>query len=273
MVANLLGTAPRHDRIMVMAGLAVLIAAAWAYLLRGAGIEMDKMDMGGGQVMLMAPAIRASTPVFDGLWTAGYTALVLLMWVVMMAAMMLPAATPAILQVVGAAGGRGSKADRVAAALFFTAGYLLVWIAFSVAATLLQWALDSADLLSDTMASRSAVAAGLLLVAVGLYQVSPLKHSCLQRCRSCAGRPPPDMPARAGAMLGQGLRYGVSCLGCCGVLMGLLLVGGVMNLLWIAAIAIGVLAERVMPWGGGFARLAGAGLIGWGGVALAIILF
>jgi predicted metal-binding membrane protein len=262
MVANLFGTAPRHDRIVVTAGLAVLVAAAWVYLLRGSGIEMDKMDMGGGQVMLMAPA-----------WTAGYSALVLLMWVVMMAAMMLPAATPAILQVVGAAGERGSKADGVAAALFFTAGYLTVWIAFSVAATLLQWALDSSDLLSDTMASRSAVAAGLLLVAVGLYQMSPVKHSCLQRCRSCADRPPPDTPEGASAMLGQGLRYGVSCLGCCGVLMGLLFVGGVMNVVWMAAIAVGVLAERVMPWGGGFARLAGAGLIAWGGVALTITLF
>jgi predicted metal-binding membrane protein len=254
-------SAARHDRMAVLASLVILITASWVYLLRGAGIEMDKMDMGGGQIMLMAPA-----------WTAGYAALVLLMWVVMMAAMMLPAATPAILQVVGAAGERGDKAEGVAAALFFTAGYLMIWIAFSAAATLAQWALDSAGLLSDTMRSRSAVAAGLLLVAVGLYQLTPLKQFCLQHCRACADRGPQAAPVDAGGMLARGLRYGASCLGCCGVLMGLLFVGGVMNAFWMAAIAVGVLAEKVIPWGGGLARLAGAGLIAWGLVSLAVTL-
>jgi len=262
MTANRLDAAPRRDRIAVLAALAVLTAVSWAYLVRGAGIEMDEMDMGGGQVMLMAPA-----------WTFGYAALVLLMWVVMMAAMMLPAATPAILQAVGAAGERGGKASGIASALLFTAGYLMVWIAFSAAATVLQWALDSADLLSDAMASRSAVAAGLLLVAVGLYQWTPLKQSCLRRCRACADGLPQAMPEGAGGMLRRGLRYGVTCLGCCGVLMALLFVGGVMNVLWIAAIAVGVLAEKLLPRGGGLARLAGAGLIAWGIVALAVALF
>jgi predicted metal-binding membrane protein len=259
MVGNPFSAAARLDRMAVLTSLAVLIAASWAYLLRGGGIEMDKMDMGGGQIMLMAPA-----------WTAGYTALVLLMWVVMMAATMLPAATPAILQVVGAAGERGNKADGVAAALFFTAGYLLVWIGFSAAATLSQWALDSAGFLSETMASRSAVAAGMLLVAVGVYQLTPLKQSCLQHCRACADRRRHDTPEDAGGMMGRGLRYGASCLGCCGALMGLLFVGGVMNVFWMAAITVGVLAEKVMPWGGGLARLAGTGLIAWGLASLAV---
>jgi predicted metal-binding membrane protein len=262
MIANPHGEAQRHDRIVVMAGLVVLVAASWVYLLRGAGIEMDEMDMGGGQIMLMAPA-----------WTFGYAALVLLMWVVMMAAMMLPAATPAILQAVGAAGERGGKTSGIASALLFTAGYLMVWIAFSAAATVLQWGLDSADLLSDTMASRSAVAAGLLLVAVGLYQWTPLKQSCLRRCRACADGLPQAMPESAGGLLRRGLRYGAACLGCCGALMGLLFVGGVMNVLWIAAIAVGVLAEKLLPGGGGLARVAGAGLIAWGIVSLAVALF
>jgi predicted metal-binding membrane protein len=252
MTANQLEAAPRRDRIAVLAALAVLTAASWAYLVRGAGIEMDQMDMGGGQIMLMAPA-----------WTVSHAALVLLMWAVMMAAMMLPAATPAVLQ--AAAGGPAS-------ALLFTAGYLSIWIAFSAVATLAQWGLDSAELLSESMASRSAVAAGLLLLAVGLYQVSPLKRSCLQHCRACADHQPQSAPEGAGAVLRRGLRYGVSCLGCCGVLMGLLFVGGVMNVAWMAAIAVGVLAEKLLPWGTGLARLAGAGLIAWGIISLAAAL-
>jgi predicted metal-binding membrane protein len=254
MTTNRLEAAPRRDRIVILAGLAVLIGASWFYLVRRAGIEMDRMDMGGGQIMLMAPA-----------WTAVHAVLVLLMWAVMMAAMMLPAAAPAILQAAGADGAPAS-------ALLFTAGYLTIWIAFSVVATLSQWGLDSADLLSETMASRSAVAAGLLLLAVGLYQVSPLKLSCLQHCRTCADDQPQNAPEGAGGALRRGLRYGVSCLGCCGVLMGLLFVGGVMNMAWMAAITAGVLAEKLLPWGAGLARLAGAGLIAWGIVSLAAAL-
>jgi predicted metal-binding membrane protein len=248
----------RHERIAVWAGLAALIAASWVYLLLGAWIEMDKMDMGGGVIMTMTPA-----------WTVGYAALILLMWAVMMMAMMLPSAAPAIVQAVGLAHGRAGK-NGVASALAFTAGYLMVWAAFSVAATLLQWALDSAGLLSETMASGSPVAAGLLIIAVGLYQLSPLKQACLRRCRSCADGQPENAVERAGGMVARGLRYGVACLGCCGVLMSLLFVGGVMNVYWMAAIAIGVLAEKLLPWGGAVAHVAGAGLIAWGCVALAV---
>jgi predicted metal-binding membrane protein len=261
MIANPFNATQRHDRIMVLAGLTALIAAAWVYLWLGAGIEMDKMDMGAGQVMLMMPT-----------WTAGHAALVLLMWAVMMAAMMLPSAAPAILQVVGLAHGQAEKASGVASAVLFTAGYLMVWLAFSVAATLLQWRLESADLLSETMASRSEVAAGLLLVAVGLYQLTPLKQVCLRRCRSCADGLPTSAPPGARGMVERGLRYGVSCLGCCWVVMGLLLVGGVMNVFWMAAITIGVLAEKILPWGGGLARLGGVGLIAWGSISLAVAM-
>jgi predicted metal-binding membrane protein len=254
MIADPFNWALRRDRMAVLAGLAAVVAAAWAYLLLGAGIEMDKMDMGGGQIMLMPPA-----------WSAGYAALILLMWMVMMAAMMLPGAAPAILQ--AASRGREQGARGVAA-LLFAAGYFLVWSGFSAAATLLQWGLDSAGFLSEAMASNNEVAAGLLAIAVGLYQLTPLKQSCLRRCRSCAE----DLPDAAGGMVQRGLRYGVSCFGCCGILMGLLFIGGVMNVLWMAAIAILVLAEKLLPWGSGFARLAGAGLIAWGSVAVVAAL-
>jgi predicted metal-binding membrane protein len=259
MIANPSSAARRHERTAVLVGLAALIATSWIYLLLGAGIEMDKMDMGGGAIMLMAPA-----------WTVGHAALVLLMWAVMMTAMMLPGAAPAILRVVGLAHEQADRTGGVAAALRFTAGYLMIWIAFSIAATLLQWGLDSAGLLSETMAIGGPAVAAALVAAVGLYQLTPLKQACLRHCRACADCLPGNATESAGGMVERGLRYGISCLGCCGALMGLLFVGGVMNVVWMVAIAIGVLAEKLLPRGAGAARLAGAGLIAWGGIALAV---
>ena len=131
----------RHDRALAVAALLVVIALSWAWLLVGAGLGMEQMDMGGGQMMLMAPA-----------WTPSYTALIFVMWAVMMAAMMLPAATPTILLVDALA---RQQANGSQATGLFTAGYLVVWCGFSVLATGLQWALVRAALLGEDMANAS----------------------------------------------------------------------------------------------------------------------
>lgn len=256
-----LGAALQSDRTAVLLGLIAVTAAAWIYLLLGAGIAMDEMDMGDGSVMVMMPA-----------WTPTYAALVLLMWAVMMAAMMLPSAASTILKVAGLAPQRAEEAAGIAPALFFVAGYLMVWIGFGGAATFLQWVLDSRHLLSETMAIGSARVAGCLVIAVGLYQMTPLKQTFLRHCGASDGCIAGDQRWTAPAMVRQGMRYGASCVGCCGVLMCLLLVGGLMNALWLAGISLWVLAEKTLPWGSGLARLAGAGLIAWGSVSLAIAL-
>src|SRR6266481_4955878 len=149
----------------VFVGLTSIVAVSWIYLLNGAG--MPAMDMGGGKMMLMPPPS----------WSVGYAAITFAMWSIMMVAMMIPSATTTIL-------GVASRAEGVSAAAFFTIGYLIVWIGFSVVTTMAQWAFDSAHLLSDAMAIRSEVAAGLVVVAAGLYQLSPLKKNCLRRCCS-----------------------------------------------------------------------------------------
>ena len=109
----------RHDRAIVVAGLAAVIALSWVWLLMGAGLHMDEMDMGGGQIMLMAPA-----------WTAGYATMIFLMWIIMMAAMMLPSAAPAILLVAALTRQRG-EGHAVRASGEFALGYVGVWGAFS----------------------------------------------------------------------------------------------------------------------------------------------
>jgi predicted metal-binding membrane protein len=192
--------------------------------------------------------------------TDSHVVFVYAMWVAMMAAMMLPGTAPAILRLFRASG--------IATGVLFTAGYLAVWAGFSLAATFAQVALDSALLLSDEMAIRSPVLAGLSVLAIGLYQFAPLKHSCLRRCAALASGARQNQSRDASAVV-QGMRYGVSCLGCCWALMGLLFVVGVMNALWMVLIALWVSAEKLLPLGSHLARLAGAGLVASGGMAIA----
>ncbi len=236
----------------VLAAIVCIVAVSWIYLLSGAG--MPTMEMGGGKVMLMPPPS----------WSIGYAAITFAMWSIMMVAMMIPSATPTIL-------GIASRAEGVSAAAFFTGGYLIVWIGFSIVATMAQWVFDWAHVLSDSMAIRSGAAAGLIVIAAGLYQLSPVKRNCLRRCCSSKNLLADDQvrSRRSRSQTRAGLTYGVSCLGCCWALMCLLFVVGVMNILWIAVIAVWVLAEKTPPWGLRVARVTAVGLIGWGSVAIA----
>jgi predicted metal-binding membrane protein len=237
----------KRDRAVVFAGLAGVTALAWGYLVVTAG------GMTG-----MGDAIMAAAP---KPWTATEFTLTLAMWPVMMVAMMLPGAAPMILLYALVARKQGERGASVAPAGVFAAGYLAVWSAFSLAATGLQWGLEQAALLSPMMAGAGPLLGGALLAAAGIYQFTPLKGACLAHCRS-----PFFMlangwrPGAAGA-LRMGFRHGAFCVGCCWVLMALLFVGGVMNLLWVAAIAGFVLIEKLAPFGVATGRLAGALLI------------
>jgi predicted metal-binding membrane protein len=250
-----------RDAGSVLFGLVCLVAIAWIYLLAGAGVGMEQMDMGGGSLMLMQPE-----------WTSTYAALVFFMWAVMMVAMMLPGAAPTILQVIGRRNERPAGMGGVMAAAYFTAGYLMIWIGFSVAATFLQWALSAADLLSETMAIRDSVIGALLVLAVGLFQLTPLKRTCLRHCRLPVQCRSEDQPRGARAIWRLGLREGVSCLGCCWALMCLLFVGGLMNPFWMVAIALWVFVEKILPQDDRVSFLGAAGLVAWGGASLAIAM-
>jgi predicted metal-binding membrane protein len=189
------------------------------------------------------------------------------MWVVMMIGMMVPSATPMILIHARVTRHAAAQGKPLAETAWFAGGYLLTWITFSFAATLGQWALERASLLTPMMAASSHLFGGIILIVAGLYQWTPLKEACLSQCQSpitfilrhqglCSGP--------AGSLI-LGLRHGVYCVGCCWALMLLLFVLGVMNLLWIAALAIFVLLEKVMPYGRAVARLAGLLFIAEGG--------
>jgi len=141
----------------------------------------------------------------------------------------------------------------------FAAGYLLVWVEFSVLATALQWLLSRVGLLSPMMETTAPALGAALLLAAGIYQLTPLKRSCLAHCRSSAAFISENWIDGASGALRMGMRHGVYCLGCCWALMLLLFFGGVMSLAWIALLAIAVLVEKVLPFGH-VARM-GAGIL------------
>jgi len=194
-------------------------------------------------------------PMDTGMAQASLGAL-FVMWTAMMAIMMLPGAMPTILQYAGAV-------NRTAFAL----GYLAVWTAFSACVALLEWWLERSELLSENMVLRSSIAAGIIVVAVGVYQATPWKRQFLLQCRV---RPAPEARIRGAGGMGAGLRYGFACLGSSAALMALLFVVGVMSWLWIVAIAVWVLAEKLLPWGTRMARIGAIGLVGWGGWLLTL---
>lgn len=198
----------------------------------------------------------------QGAGAAGWLAL-FVMWTVMMTGMMLPSAAPVIRLVLASYRRRGGPGARACAGLFGT-GYLLAWTGFSALAATAQVALRRAALLSGEMTSRSVVLTGTILVVAGLYQWLPVRQACLDHCRS-----PIDFlmlhwrEGKPGA-LAMGLHHGLYCVGCCWALMALLFAFGVMNVLWIAALAAFVLIERRAPRSIPLGRIAGLLLILWG---------
>ena len=190
----------------------------------------------------------------------------LAMWAVMMAGMMLPGAAPMILLFATIERRQREAGETASSTAVFGLGYVIAWTGFSLGATALQWALHEAALLTPMMASSSTTFAGLLFIAAGLYQWTALKHACLRHCRSPLHFIVQHWRDGRSGALRMGLIHGLYCVGCCWVLMGLLFAGGVMNLVWIAAIALFVLAEKV--WGEAVARASGVAMLGVGAYLL-----
>ena len=201
-------------------------------------------------------------------WSARDFALMFAMWVAMMIGMMLPSAAPAVL-IYAAVARRAARDGRaVAPAAWFASGYAIAWAGFSLTATFIQWGLERAALLSPALAASSPRFGAALLIAAGVYQLTPWKDACLRHCRSPVHFIAAHWRPGAAGALRLGFAHGLYCLGCCWLLMALLFAGGVMNLLWIVAIALFVLAEKALPFGRASGRLAGAGLLVAGAASL-----
>jgi predicted metal-binding membrane protein len=260
----------RRDRQAVIAALGILTVLAWGYLLwltgemampepAMSGMDMSGMDMGGVDMSRMALAMTPDVR------PRAFTEFLLsfAMWAVMMTGMMVPSATPTILLHARVARQAEAQQKPFAATGWFATGYLLAWSAFSLLAAGLQAALHQAALLTPMLASSSDLVGGGLLIAAGLYQWSQLKYHCLTHCRAPLQfiQQHGGFKARPAASLWLGFRHGLYCVGCCGALMLLLFVGGVMNIIWIAGLSIVVLLEKAMSDGRNVSRLVGLALI------------
>lgn len=223
---------------------------------RMGGMSMDGMAMGemGMFGMSMDPADWSLRTIME----------TSVMWLLMMAAMMLPAMAP-VMSVYAGVSAKEDEGLRLALRItLFTLSYFLLWAAFSVAAAVLQMAWRGSDYFTMGGTQATPIAAAVLLLIAGTYQFTPLKDACLKHCR----HPLQYLlahwkPGLAGAFP-VGARHGLYCFGCCVAFMGLMFVFGAMNVWWMAVIALYFLAEKVLPKAEIWGKVTGAGLIAAG---------
>lgn len=235
--------------LLTAAVLAAVAAAAWAALV------LSPRD---GTMDDMADTMPAGAPGMATLDPAEAAAF-LVAWLVMMAAMMLPSATPMI--TLARATSTGSPARRAAYTVAFSSGYLLVWGAVGVFVYVAQQL--TAGVAGSIPSVRDAwpLIVALVVAGAGLYQFSPLKDACLGQCRSPISFIMTRWRSGIRGGLDLGIRHGAYCLGCCWGLMAVLVVAGAMGLAWVALIALVVFVEKLLPGGRRAARLTGAGLL------------
>ena len=258
------------ERLFVAGGLSIISALAWAYTIHmvqttgvhtpAAGVmaEHGFSHMAGHGVMDSAMMPHLVAWGLEEIW------MTFIMWAVMMAAMMLPTVIPMVLafMTVNRRRERGSIMVPVWA---FISGYLSTWTVYSAGATAVQWGLLRAALLSPVTLVSGPVLGGILLIAAGIFQWTPWKDACMTKCRNPLGFLLTHWrPGNIGAF-NLGSRYGLYCVGCCWLLMVLSFALGVMNLVWMAAITVFMLIEKISPAGRFVSRVAGICLVAWGG--------
>jgi predicted metal-binding membrane protein len=258
MMNGFLSSAWKRERMIALAGLAAITLIAWVYVIHAAGSETS-MVSSGMQGMSM-PVMQT--------WLPGDFLSTFLMWTVMMAGMMMPSAAPMILTFLGISRRRQTDQAALPSTLTFILGYLAAWALFSAVATLMQWGLRAANLMSPAMAGANPVFQGTLVILAGIYQCTPLKKACLSSCRTPLGFLMAEWRDGSGGAFRMGVHHGVDCVGCCWLLMALFFAVGVMNLLWSAIIATVVLLEKVIPGGLWISRLIGVLAMGWGALLI-----
>jgi len=242
---------PVRERALVLSGLAFLTALSWVYMWY---LARDPVAM---CMVNMNP------------WSGADLLALFAMWAVMMVAMMIPSASPMILTFAGVNRTRRVQSLSYVPTGAFVLGNLAAWTGFSLLATVAQEVLHSAALVSSMGVSTSSILGGILLAATGIFQWTPFKNACLRHCRSPLGFILTEWREGTWGAFQMGLRHGAYCIGCCWLLMALLFVAGVMNLWWVAAIAVFVLIEKVTAAGPWIAHATGVLLMLWGGWVLA----
>jgi predicted metal-binding membrane protein len=247
------GERAARDPLVLATGVALLVVAAVAWW----GVLRQAAAMGGGMAEPMGEAGMGPSPL------GGVIAFVAA-WAVMMAAMMLPSAAPMVALYGAIRRGSGDGGQPGISTALFALTYLAVWAAVGLpvyAATLAVGALAA-----GSMAAADALpyALALVLVAAGLYQLTPAKAVCLRACRSPVGFLMGHWRAGRAGSLRLGLAHAAYCVGCCWALMVVLVAAGAMGLAWVLLIAVAVAAEKLLPGGEWTARAIGVVLVALG---------
>tara|TARA_Y100000031_G_scaffold40953_1_gene47260 strand:- start:1192 stop:2076 length:885 start_codon:yes stop_codon:yes gene_type:complete len=272
------------DRLILSVAMVGIFMIAAIYTFFGVGMPMSVFEMTWGEMMPMnmsedmgKSATMSSDSGMSGqgigemmmspVWSLRYAILVFLMWWIMMIAMMLPSVASVIL-LYSALIRRGTDTSKAPqSAGFFLLGYLAAWAFFSLLATAMQWLCELRGIMSPMdMTLTSNLLGSSIMILAGIYQFTPWKESCLQHCQSpMQFLTEHRRPGLKGAFL-MGVEHGAYCLGCCWFLMGLLFVGGIMNLFWILGLTVYVLLEKLLMnqvWNK-FSKMMGIGLICFG---------
>jgi predicted metal-binding membrane protein len=242
----------RRERWIIAGAVALIACVAWLWMIREA------------RALSVTGVCECAGMAMGGSWSVATLLPLFLMWAAMMVAMMLPSAMPMILTFAAVSRNRRRQERPYVPVTVFVAGYVAVWTGFSVVAAIGQWVLHRQALLSSSMASSSAWLGGLLLLAAGIFQFTPLKHACLTQCRAPFDFIMTRWREGAKGAFRMGVEHGLFCAGCCWALMGLLFVAGVMNIVWIAVISILVGLEKLLPRGIWLSSATGVVLTAWG---------
>lgn len=250
--ASLLEAACKRDRAILVAFLLGAGGLAWIYMVH---MTSTMGDAHTGHAMTSPHSLR---------WGTWEILMAFSMWSAMMVAMMVPVVTPWLLVFSSTLREKDPRPDPFPKAGFFLLGYLAIWLAYSGLATIGQWGLHAAALLSPGRIGTSPVLGGALFLTAGIYQMTPFRDACMAHCRSPLGFFLASWKEGRFGAFTMGFRHGLYCVGCCWALMALSFAFGAMNLLWMAGLTVFLLMEKVTSAGPRMGKAAGWLLTGCG---------
>ena len=238
-----------RERKLILSLLLILAAASWALLI-WQSVVMNSQAMGMGLIMGMSAVLFIA------------------IWVVMMIAMMFPTAAPMILMFTTVYAGKRQKSQAFVPTWVFVGAYLIVWTLFGVLAYPLAVGAERLAGQSMWLMNNAPRIGGAFLVVAGLYQLSPLKHMCLAKCRTPLQFILGSWRDGYGGAFRMGFVHGAYCLGCCWFLFVLLFPLGIMNIAVMALLTVLIYAEKSFPLGRQISQIAGVALIIYGVIVL-----
>jgi predicted metal-binding membrane protein len=242
-----------RPRVLILGALLALAALGWGLVIWQAGNDSSmSMSMHGDGEMGLDLTMGMAAPLF------------LATWVAMMVAMMFPAAAPMILLFDRVERGKREAGRSYVPTMYFVGAYLAIWTVFGVLAFALAGGVERLAKDADWISGQWARIGGLLLIAAGLYQLTPLKDVCLSKCQSPMSFLMTSWRDGKVGAVQMGLLHGGYCVGCCWLLFVILLPLGIMNVAAMVVIALLVFGEKCLPVGNRLARAAALVLVLFG---------